>query len=180
MEETLSPSSGEQAATPRLAALLKTLLPSLVLAGVVGTFSSLQGAGVMVFVIFMLQGILIPARVYTAVTLPAERHPSIGRIVIWLATIAAICTVHNVRDDANRKNADEIVVQIATYSAVHGKCAASIEELGMSRAELKDKLGYGDYFCNEGKQHFLYHGSFDPFSSWSYDFSSRQWQYRPD
>lgn len=80
----------------------------------------------------------------------------------------------------NRKSANEIVAQLEAYTASHGKCAATLEDIGMRRAELQDKLGGGGYLCKDGKPFFYYRVSFSPYSWWVYNFGSHEWQYRED
>ncbi len=180
MEEPQSPQPLDRLAKRIRAELFKKLTPSLLLAGFFGFFLSVPGAGFMVAFVAIPQIFLIPARIFTGVMNPVDRWLNLGRAVIWLAAIASIFVVHHVREDINRTYAAEIVAKLEAYSAAHGGCAARLEDVGVSPQQLHDKLGYSGYFCEGGKQHFFYPGSFLPFSSRSYDFASRKWNYRSD
>lgn len=180
MEETAPPQSVEQHAKQNRADLLKKLSPSLLMAGFFGFFLSVTGAGFMVIYIIIPQVILIPIRLYKGIMKADERWLNFGRAIVWMAVIAAIYLVHHVREEINRRYADEMVARLEAYGASHRKCAARIEDVGISAQELHDRLGYSGYLCEDGKQHLFYRGSFMPFSSWHYDFERRSWGYRPD
>ena len=180
MEETQSPQSGEQPSKPNRAGLLYKLGLSLLLAGLLGFFFSVPGGGFGVIFIIIPQIVLIPMRLFIGVVNPDERWLNLGRVIIWLVAIASIYLVHHVREDLNRKYAQEIVAQLEDYSADHGKCAARIEDVGISTQELHEKLGYSGYYCEDGKPHFFHRGSFMMYSFWSYDFINRTWHYHSD
>jgi len=74
-----------------------------------------------------------------------------------------------------------MLAKIDAFSAAKGRCAASIEELGMSREEFTDKLGAGaNYGCGNGEQWFYYHGTYGPFEKHIYDFQKRRWGHMAD
>ncbi len=180
MHETLPTESVNQPTEQTFAVILRQLSPSLVLAFLTGAFLSIQGFGFMVFFVIVPQAVVTPFRLYGAIRRPDERQLNIGRVIVWLATIIAIYAIHHVRDAAYRKNADEIVARIDAYTTSHKKCPTTVADIGISRAEMRDKLGHDGYLCDGGRQYFFYPSSFDAFATWSYDFKTREWHYHPD
>ena len=155
----------------------KKLTPTLLLAGVLTYLFAMQGAGWLVYFLIFALLILIPYRIAYAIMTPDMRQLQIARIALWLGAVSLIFAVHYVLAERLRHNADEILAQINAYSASHGRCAANIKELGITREEMTEKLGYSDYRCEDGKQAFFYGASFVIFSSYHYDFNHHEWHY---
>ncbi len=165
-----------QEVKPRHGGLLRRLIPSLLLAGFLSYLFSTPSAGIGVFYIIIPQTILIPMRLFKAINVPGEARLHLARVVIWLVSIGTIFSVHAVREDIYRKEAEGIVARIDAYSTSRGKCPANIEDVGISRAELKDQLGSHAYYtCENGKPYFMYGASFMIYSSWRYDFQHHTW-----
>jgi hypothetical protein len=153
----------------------KQLAPTLILAGVLTFLFSQKAAGFMVYFLIFALLILIPLRISLARKMPVTRPLQFARIAVWISAVVLIIAVHAFRAETLRHHADEILAQIDAFAASHGRCAANIEELGLSRSELSDKLGYADYRCADGKQVFFYGATFVIFSTYHYDFKLRAW-----
>lgn len=178
MEETQIPDTAGQPAKPARRDLLNKLVTSLILAVILGLVLSTPGAGFMVGLIIIPQLFLIPLRLYAGIANQKARWVNLGRVAIWLVTIASIFLVHHVREDIHRRYAAQVVAQLEAYAAAHGQYPAHIEDIGISSKELHEKLGYGGYIHENGKPYFFLQRSFVPFSTWSYDFKRHKWSYQ--
>jgi len=72
------------------------------------------------------------------------------------------------------------VFALLIWTRTHGHCPATLEETGISREDLKDKLGFAAYFFDQGKPNFFYHATFTPYAVCSCDFKAGAWRCRPD
>lgn len=127
---------------------------------------------------------LIPWLVYSAyvmVTQPARRKTQCVRVLAWLLSVAVVVGVHLYVAHTTRSHAEEIVQRIKSYVVQHGRCVATLDELGLSREALRATVGLSAYGCDAaGKPSFFYAVTYVPFETYSYDFDGGVWQYSPD
>lgn len=161
--------------------LLREILLTATLALILGVICSIEGWGLLVVYVILMNLVLIPYRLYRLLRFPHERKLHLARILIWLATIAIIFTVHSVRDSIHRENANAILAQVDTYAAEHGHCPASIKDMGISEKEFSDKLGRPSlYQCEGNEPVIIYTSSLSLFDRWVYDYKRRSWRFQPD
>jgi hypothetical protein len=139
-----------------------------------------RGAGFMVFFVAFALLIWIPYSAYVMVKKPEIRASQLARLCIWVLVVPLLFGIHYIRQKITRRHADEIVAAIDGYSRTHGHYPATLEEIGISRKRLKDRLGFSAYFFNAGKPDFFYHGTFTPYAMCRYDFNAGAWRCRPD
>ena len=134
----------------------------------------------MVFFVMLALLVWIPYSAYVMVKKPGIRASQLARLCIWVLVVPLLFGVHYLRQKIARRNADEIVAMIDGYSKAHGHYPPTLEETGISRKQLKDKLGFAAYFFDQGKPSFFYHGTFTPYAVCRYDFRAGEWSCRPD
>jgi hypothetical protein len=148
--------------------LLRTAISALVL----GTLFSMKMAAVglgyiAVFLIFWL-----PYSLYLIIRKPERRKVQSYKIGIWFLMIAMVLTIHQVRKVVTRNYADSVVLKIERFQQGQGRYPDSLEEVGISRAELKDKLSLAHY---SNKPQFYYPDTVMIFHMWAYDFGRHDW-----
>jgi branched-subunit amino acid transport protein AzlD len=133
----------------------------------------------LIFVIIALL-IWVPYSAYVVVRNPDGRRFYFIRLSIWIFAILLVAGIHYIRHINTRHNADEIVTAIISFSTTHGHCPKSLDEIGINRARLKDKLGMSSYICADEKPHLSYGATYVPFNMYSYDFESKDWKNHAD
>ena len=167
--------------SPAPSANRENLTGTIVTAGICVALTAWPGFGFGIFFVILPLLFWIPYTIHAAITVPETRRVQTTRILIWLGAVSLVGGIHYVRAEAVRHNADEIVARIDAFSARNGRCAADIDELGLSRAELTKKLdSFAFYICKDGKPFLTYLGTFEAFSRYHYDFENRTWVYVPD
>jgi len=155
----------------------RKLRNAILLAATFTLFSSMQSAGFIVLFLVIPQVVLIPLLLFKTSDNPSERQLYLARLLIWLVAVIMIFLVHSIREEIHRQNANTILARIETYSAEHGHCPASIDDLELSQKKLNDMLGSPAYYgCEQGRQFFSYAASFTVFHSWRYDFIKHRWK----
>lgn len=109
---------------------------------------------------------------------PYARLGQIICVMIWAVALVLLAAIHSVWYETTRRNADEIVKVIDAYSVAYGRCPQSMDNLGIKREVLEEKLGanYG-YACNGGKAKLSYVATFTIFDTYAYDFDKDKWIY---
>jgi len=148
--------------------LLRTAIAALVL----GTLFSMKMAAVglgyiAVFLIFWL-----PYSLYVVIRKPELRKVQSYKIGIWFLMIAIVLAIHHVRKVVTRNYADSVVLKIEQFHQKQGRYPDSLEEVGISRVELKDNLSLPHY---SNKPQFYYPDTVMIFHMWAYDFGKHEW-----
>ncbi|MGZ3254303.1 MAG: hypothetical protein ACXU7D_08380 [Burkholderiaceae bacterium] len=157
----------------------KTLRNTVIAATLVVLLLAQRYAGFMLIFVSIPMLLWIPYSIYDAITKPDRRRLQVLRILAWLAVISMVGVIHYIRHELTRQNANEIVAAINDYTIRNKRCSAKIEELGITRKELTDKLGSWSYYeCKDEKQIFFYGVTYIVFDAYRYDFSNRKWVYQ--
>ncbi|MDD2775947.1 MAG: hypothetical protein PHU06_08330 [Gallionella sp.] len=133
---------------------------------------------------FMLYLVVIPLSIWTLYSLylsvrkPELRANQLTRVSIWLLAVALVVGIHYFRHITTRQSADEVVAAIKSYTATHGLCPVTLDDVGFSQEQLQDSLGMAGYGCDDGNPHFFYKVTYIVFDTYSYDFSKGVWKYR--
>ncbi|MFZ6799188.1 hypothetical protein [Undibacterium sp. Di24W] len=123
----------------------------------------------------------LPYSAYRIITNSVIRQHQIVRVLIWLIAAAIIGLAHTVQHNHTRNAADVFVMKIQAFTDKYHRYPSSISEVGVSEDELNSQLGLSYYSLNQlGRPSFVYATSFEPFSTFSYDFDARVWEYLPD
>ena len=146
------------------------------------TFICLQAhAGFFLYFFIPVWLFWLPYSAYVIARKPEARKLQTIRVGLWLSAALLIACVHVFRHNSARHTADEVVSKVQSYSATHGHYPPSLTEIGLSKEELRTKLRMGFYHRDEaGKPFFIYAATFEPFSTFSYDFGKQLWVYQPD
>jgi hypothetical protein len=136
--------------------------------------------GVGLYLVVVLLLMWIPLWVYRAIRQRELRSFFFARMAIWVAAVALVAGIHYIRHITTRHQADEIAAAVTRYSQAHGHCPASLTELGMTREQLREKLGTAGYDCRDGKPFLAYAAPFVGFAAYHYDFANGAWKYYPD
>jgi hypothetical protein len=151
---------------------------SLMWASLMTLFLAMPHSGFMLYLAVIPLSIWTLYSIYLSVRKPELRANQLTRVSIWLVVVALVVGIHYFRHVTTRQSADEVVSAINRYSATHGTCPATLDEMGFSRQQLRDKLGMAGYGCEEGKPYFFYAVTYIPFDTFDYDFSKGAWKYR--
>lgn len=133
--------------------------------------------------IFVVLIVLIgtPFWLYKAYKVPAKRRIFLINTLIWAMAFAAAIAVHGWRAHVVRQQADAIVIKIQQYQQQTGHYPATLDEIDISRAELKHAVGMSGYSLSEQHQPFFaYASTWAPFDTYVYDFSAREWYFMAD
>ena len=134
-------------------------------------------------VIFVVLGLLvwIPYSLYRMAKKPEQKRWRLAVMGIWLLVAPLVYGVHAWRHETTRRNADRMVAAIEAFHRTNGRFPATLDEIGIDREQVKDKLGsMSGYLLDKGKPHLGYPDTFTPFGYCSYDFEKRAWRCRED
>ena len=128
--------------------------------------------------------VLVPWLAYSAyiIAVKAERRSDqLAVVLIWLMSVAVVVSVHVFLAYKTRRNADEVVQLVKNYLGNYGRCASTLEALGLSKEVLRAKVGISYYGCDvQGKPSFSYAVTYVLFEKYLYDFDEGMWRYIPD
>jgi len=126
-----------------------------------------------VFAVWILKSLVLMWRS------PPLRRIQLTKLIIWSVLLCSIVSLHWFYAYSTRKNADEIIVALNKFAEENHRYPTNIEEIRMTPAKLKNKLGFAGYCLNENHQPKFYYGvTYIPFDTYSYDFTSKSWKYR--
>ena len=145
---------------------------TLVAACLIGALLSVKGMASGLVLVALAMVFWLPYSLVVIARNPERRRVQSLKVGIWILMLAAVLAVHFVRHVQVRSHADAIVLKIEQFRDARGRYPASLEEMGMSRTELKDRLGSVHY---SNKPHFYYDNTFAAFHLWSYDFREHEW-----
>lgn len=155
----------------------KKLVPTLLAAAIMALILGQSHAGFMLLFVAMALLAWIPYSAYVMFRKPDIRALQLARISIWLFAVVLVAGIHYLRHETTRRNANEIVASIKLFSAAHGRCPATLDEVGISPQQLKEKLGKSGYECRDGKPFIFYAATYIVFDTYSYNFAANQWEY---
>ncbi|MDD4963687.1 MAG: hypothetical protein PHI11_07200 [Gallionella sp.] len=158
----------------------RKIYSSLLLAAVTVLLVAQSGAGFVLLLLFWPLFIWASYSAYIILFVPEGRTNQLIRVMIWVVAVALMVGIHHLRYVTTRQNADAIVATIHRYAVTHGKYPATLDEVGINRQQLRDKLGWSGYYCETGTPRFFYKGTYLPFESYHYDFSQNVWKHRSD
>ncbi len=153
----------------------RQILSPLLGAALVAFVLCQRHAGIGLGLVLPLLIIWLPYSIFVSVFHPQRRPLQLAQMAIWTGAVVTIVSVHYVRHVVTRHNADEIVTTINKYTAQHGHCPATTDDIGITRQELKAKLGLSYYECKDGKQTFVYGVTYMPYDTYSYNFAKATW-----
>jgi hypothetical protein len=137
------------------------------------------GGGFLAFFLLLPLAFWAFFQVAHAIFLAEARKFRLLRVGVWLLAFALVIGIHLVRDRLMRQEAEAIVVKIQAYHAQYGTCPPTLESIGESRKNFREKLG-GVYVCEEGRLHLSYRVPYNGFDRYHYDFERQAWDYVPD
>ncbi|MGA8049635.1 MAG: hypothetical protein WCA09_05600 [Burkholderiales bacterium] len=158
----------------------KKIRSSLLAAAIVVFIVGMPGSGFMVFLVALPLLVWIPCSVYVMITKPEMRTNQLIRVGIWVLVVPLLYGIHYFRQVTTRRNADEIVAEVNGFSRMHGRYPLTLDEIGISRKKLKEKLGFSGYLIYTGKPRLWYHTTMTPFGMCDYHFETGSWICRPD
>lgn len=158
----------------------RKVLSSLIAAALVVFIFCQEHAGIGLVLFIPILIIWLPYSIFVSVAKPQRRGLQFTQMAIWIGAVAIIAAVQYVRHEVTRRNANEIAAAINRYSAQHGHCPATIEDIGITRDQLREKLGLSYYQCKGGKQTLFYAVTYTVFDTYDYDFSKGTWNYQRD
>jgi hypothetical protein len=109
-----------------------------------------------------------------------RRKIHLARVLVWIIASALIVGIHQARHQAARDYANEVVAKVKNFSAAQGRCPKSLEEIGVDKQALREKLGTTLYRCLEDAPTLLYTNPMNGFDRYRYDFARDVWEYIPD
>ncbi len=165
---------------PAAPSFWKTHRSSLVAAGLLALLCSQRYTANVLVVFFLVWLFWLPYSAYVLLRRPAMRRRQLWRLAIWFGTAGWIALVHVYQYHATRRYADEVVAKIEAYRAEHQRYPESMKDIGLDREAFRENLGYANYSADNGSPSLFYGATFEPFSTYAYDFQARSWQFHPD
>ncbi len=153
---------------------------SLALAAAFTWLASVWGTGVFHKLAIIVMMVWLPYSVIVIALKPARRRAQLTRVAIWGGAVALAGGIHYARHQAVMKHANEISAAVVQYTAAHGHCPATLDEIGVSREQFKDELGHGYYHCEGDELSLFFSDSYDAFDTYFYDFEAKAWVFQPD
>ena len=117
---------------------------------------------------------------YVSLTKPDRRKWQLIRMSVWIISVLVILGIHYSRRESTRHYADYIVAAINKFELEQGTYPDNIEMIGVSRQQLKEKLGLSGYSYVKGKPDLFYADTFIVFQTHHYDFLKDTWVYHGD
>lgn len=161
---------------------LKSLLGSLLAAGITTFLLSQRGAGFMLifFGFFFIPSLL--QSIYYYISKPAQRRLLIRKMLIWLITLFLITGIHLVRHHHVRNQAQDIADRVQHYADDHGHYPPSLQSIGTSKELKEGTLTRFSYVLPDNKEHdaqpaFFYPSTYVAFETENYDFKTRRWEH---
>jgi hypothetical protein len=153
---------------------------TLALAGVVMLLVSQRHMAFMLFFVFLP---LFPWLIYSGFVIarnPTRRAMQTQKVAIWLTAVLLVVGVHIYWHVATRHQAQDLANAIQKYVLQNGVCPPSLEAIGITKVQLKAKLGYASYVCEAGHPRLFYGSTFAPFETDHYDFEKDVWRHVGD
>lgn len=151
-----------------------TTIVSVVLVLTVGQ----RHAGFLVFVLLLPFAAWLTYSAYVIVRRPYARLAQIICLVIWILAMGLVAAIHYVWHESARRDANQIVEAIESYSAAYSHCPRALETLGIKHEQLVARLGENaGYTCIDKKPRFFYVATFTIFDTFAYDFDEGVWEY---
>lgn len=170
------PAEGLRASTPPRRSLATTALLAALVAALLGQ----AHAGFMVLLLLLL---LVPWSAWSlavALRRVEERRARAIRLGIWWLAVGVVLVTHGVRHHLAERAATRVSDSIVAYMKAHGRCPATLEEVGSSPAALRQALGMSHYRCDDGRPVLFYASTLVPFETEDFDFESGRWEHRGD
>lgn len=96
---------------------------------------------------------------------------------IWPRNRIYSSLLNHLRQATTRHNADETVAAINSFAGAHGRYPATLDEIGIDRRQVRDKLGsMSGYSYDKGQPHLGYPDTFTPFGYCGNDFAKSSWR----
>jgi len=157
------------------------ILATLLAAGLSVLLFAQKFLGFMVIFVALALLVWIPYSAYVAITKPDIRTSQLVRVLIWMLVVPVVFGIHHLRQERMRRDADKLVARIDEYLRTHGHYPATVDEIGMSRPQVKSMLGSpSGYFLLNGRPSLFYPATFAPFAACSYDFKAAKWACHAD
>ena len=134
-------------------------------------------------VVFVVLGLLvwIPYSLYRMAKKPEQKRWRLAVMGIWLLVVPIVHGIHAHRHETTRRNADQMVAAIEAFHRANGRYPATLDEIGIGREQVKDRLGsMSGYFVKNGEPRLGYPDTFTPFGYCHYDFGKHAWRCRVD
>lgn len=157
-------------------AFIRKLIPTLLAAGITALVSAQDGLGLMLGFVIIGMLIWVPYSIWVAAREPEIRTLQLASVFIWIAMVAVVLEIHSIRDNSKRTNAEKIVASAKHFSALNGRCPATLDEIGITRQQLDEEFGRARYWCDNGRFTFYYASSFDVTSTHDYNSESGEWE----
>lgn len=161
------------------ASFWKTHSSSLLAAGLLALICSQRYTGIFLDAFFFVWVFWLPYSAYVLLRKPAARRRQLWRLAIWFGAAGWIALVHTYHHHAARHYADEVVAKIEAYRSSAQRYPASLDDIGISNEAFHQRLSFAHYSADNGNPSLFYAGTFEPFSTYAYDFRLHTWRYRP-
>ena len=137
-------------------------------------------AGFMIYIFAFPLLIWFTYSIYVAIAKPDLRKWQLIRMSVWIVSVLVILGIHYNRRETARHYADNVVAAIKEYKSEHGNYPDNIEMIGISRQQLKNKLGLSGYSFEKNTPSLFYADTFIVYQTHDYDFQKNIWVYHAD
>ena len=131
--------------------------------------------GGFLLVLFLL--FIVPLSVYSTVIMYRDKQQRKIRAIklfIWAVSILVVVGVNYHRHINTRIAANNIVASIERYKSATGKYPDNLDQIGVTKRSLRNKLGMSGYYNENGKASLFYGVTFIVFDTYNYNFENHQ------
>ena len=162
------------------AVLRKKLYSTIAAAALMALILGQRHAGFMLYLAIIPLAIWIPYSVVVMVRKPERRLLQLALVSCWVLAVLLVAGIHYFRHEATRRNADDIVAAIKEFKTKRGSYPLTLDEVGIGRTALKDKLGSFSGYNRDvvGTPALFYAATWIVFDTYEYDFRTDSWVYR--
>lgn len=139
---------------------------------VLGALFAVHGMATGLVFVAIVMAFWLPYSLVVIVRNPGRRKIQSLKVGIWVLMVVTVLLTHLVRHRDARVYADLVVQRIQQFRDTQGRYPDSLDEIGMSSAELKARLVVPHY---SNRPKFCYANTMAAFHMWSYDFEKREW-----
>jgi hypothetical protein len=157
----------------------KKIFPAVIAAAIFVVFLTMPYCGFILYLAIWPLLIWMAISIVAAVRNAGMRKIHLARVFVWVAAVTIVIGFNAIKVKLARDYANEVVTKVKMFSAAHGHCPETLDEIGVEKQELQEKLGRALYWCENGQPVLYYVVPYIMYDFYSYDFEREAWIYQP-
>lgn len=115
---------------------------------------------------------------YLIYTKPTQRRVRLIKVALWLVCFNIVFTSHAYRHTETRTAANQIIEKIEQFHTLNNRYPVNLDEVGITRRELRDKLGMAVYRAADNDPSLFYAVTYMIYDTYRYNFKTKRWEYQ--